>query len=522
MYKKNSLNELYDCLKKFHLSDSLYVIGAVNAALKFGSVKADTKNIPPWITDWLQRRGRSETERRSISVMLTRMARYLLLSSANDHKGIFLDLNSDAFNKAYNLVRDLHDTDVEGDGVIDFSIFFGRTAQWQFPLQTSRKTIIGRGYLLFIELMQSVQTDYDFAGKFKAYFNLSLEEFMMTGYAMWLISNGTLDYEIKIERPFLNGLITIENQQKFLNLSSGIAKDYRIAVRGNEWQKIDKLKEIYGLDPFVKMPAIAVERSTKLSSTTYVVPQAKYFLDRGSSGIFYLLSDKEMLLANPKGNPFRIAFGKVYRAYVGKHLSQSGKHVFIDLDYDFPYTWTKMMPDFALVFDELCLLIEVKTTLLNVDSRTYQEPLTLRKEAANGSLVKAVNQLDTFRRAILNNELPDPRFTKVSKVLNIIVGYEDVYSLNNTLLPLLEEIHGDPAKNLQLGCITDIDAIGTAISNNDDIITTLFEKANDVAKRSWGIATIWSGNENHPNPILDDAFSAFQSKIVDDVKGNAN
>lgn len=58
MTQKNSLNELYDQLKKFHLSDGLYVIGAVNAALKYGTVKADRKNIPDWIWAWLQATGK--------------------------------------------------------------------------------------------------------------------------------------------------------------------------------------------------------------------------------------------------------------------------------------------------------------------------------------------------------------------------------------------------------------------------------------------------------------------------------
>ena len=37
MNGKDALIDLYNLLKKFHLSDSLYVIGAVNAALKYGT-----------------------------------------------------------------------------------------------------------------------------------------------------------------------------------------------------------------------------------------------------------------------------------------------------------------------------------------------------------------------------------------------------------------------------------------------------------------------------------------------------
>jgi hypothetical protein len=522
MYRKNSLEELYDCLKKFHLSDALYVIGAVNAALKYGTVKTDDKNIPVWIKKWLRLRGIDDRDRRSIAIMLTRMARYILLSGANDHKGIFLDLNTAAFNKAYNLVRDLHDTDVEGEDIaMNFALFFGRTAQWQFPLQASRKNVIGRGYLLFIELMSTIKTDYDFDQKFRGYFNLSLREFFSTGYAMWLISNGTLDYNINVEVAALKGVVTADTQRLFLKLSSGSAKDYRLAIRGDDWKRMDKLKEIYGLDPFVKIPAIAVERSERLSATTYVIPQAKYFLDRASSGIFYLLGDREMQVAHPKGNPFRIAFGKVYRAYVGRHLAQANKEVLVDLDDDFPYTWTKMLPDFALIDGPLCMLLEVKTTLLNIDSRTYQDPAALRIEATGGSLAKAVTQLNTFRQTILDGQLPDPRFSGITRVINVIAGYEDIYSLNNSVLPLLEELHGGAAVDLQLASISDIDAIGMAISSGEQLVKKLQEKIDDKGKHTWGIATLWNELEDKSNPVLDNAFADFNKQLLNEVSDGA-
>lgn len=137
MYKQNSLDELYDALKKFHLSDALYVIGAVNASMRFGPVGFDFKNIPAWIVNWLQRNAKDEGARRNLTIGMTRMARFLLLSGANDYKGIFLDLNRKEFKHAYQLVVDLHDPDIEGevekpDFEVYFNRYFGRLAQWQF------------------------------------------------------------------------------------------------------------------------------------------------------------------------------------------------------------------------------------------------------------------------------------------------------------------------------------------------------------------------------------------------------
>ena len=518
MTNKNSLNELYKQLKKFHLSDGLYVIGSVNAALKFGTAKADRKNIPDWIWAWLQTRGKTEHDRRSISIVLSRMARFLLLSSANDYKGDFLDLNTQAVNNAYNQVVNLEVLeDSSGEDTLNsLSLYFNRIAQIQFPLQASKKTIIGRGFLMFHKLILSTPTGYDFDNKFKAYFGLSLIEFMSTGFAMWLLSNGTLDYEMKNEIAELNHVITLDTQRIFLSLSCGTPQRYRELVRGADWRTSHRLKDMYALEPLMIMPAVKVERSSKLSSNTYVVPQAKYLLDRASSGIFYLLGDKEKELAEIEGkkykNPFRIAFGMVYRAYVGEHLSISGKHSFIDLDNDFTPTIGKL-PDFAIVQGAICILFEVKTSLLNIDSRTYFENRSLEKEVNSGNIQKAISQLTDFKQKILTAQIDDVRFSKITSVLSVIVGYEDIFSINSTLLPMLDNLNGSLVDDLQFASISDIEAIGSAIDQKLNIIEMLQKKVASPAERQWSITAYLNKNMDLKNSVLDQAFNEFMVKM---------
>lgn len=518
MTRKNSLTELYDQLKKFHLSDALYVIGAVNAALKYGTFKPDRKNIPDWIWGWLQTRGRSEQDRRSLSIVLSRMARFLLLSSANDYKGIFLDLNNPAVHQAYNQVVNLEELDESlGDDTLSkFSLYFNRIGQIQFPLQASKKTIIGRGFLLFHKLILATPTDYDFDKKFKGYFGLTLVEFMSTGFAMWILSNGTLDYEIKNEIKELKHVITLDTHRIFLSLSCGKPQRYRELVRGPDWKTPHKLKDMYALEPLTIMPAVKVEKSSKLSSTTYVVPQAKYLLDRASSGIFYLLGDKEKELADKeekKGkNPFRNAFGMVYRAYVGEHLSIPGRHEFIDLDNDFVQTGGKL-PDFAIVQEDICILFEVKTSLLNIDARTYFEKQTLEKEVKTGNIQKAITQLMDFKQKILSDQVNDARFSKISAVVGVIVGYEDIFSINSTLLPMLDKLNGSIMDDLQFASISDVEAIGSAINQALNIIELIQKKVANLSERQWSIATLFHKDMDHRNSVLDQAFNEFIIKM---------
>jgi hypothetical protein len=407
-----------------------------------------------------------------------------------------------------------------------FSLYFNRIGQIQFPLQASKKTIIGRGFLLFYKLIISTPTDYDFNAKFKEYFELTLIEFMSTGFAMWILANGTLDYEMKNEIKELQHVITLDTQRKFLSLSCGTPRRYRELVRGSDWKTPHKLKDLYALEPLTIMPAVKVEKSSKLSSTTYVVPQAKYLLDRASSGIFYLLGDKEKELAEREGkkgkNPFRNAFGMVYRAYVGAHLSIPGRHQFIDLDNDFVQTGGKL-PDFAIVQEDICILFEVKTSLLNINARTYFEKQTLENEVKAGNIQKAISQLMDFKQNILSGSINDARFSKTSAVVGVIVGYEDIFSINSTLLPMLDKINGSVVDDLQFASISDIEAIGSAIEQGLNIIELLQKKVANPTERQWSIATLFHKDMDHRNSILNQAFDEFIVMMgVPGFTGNPN
>ncbi|MGE8377190.1 MAG: hypothetical protein ACN6PN_02540 [Sphingobacterium sp.] len=517
--ENSSLKKLYDLLKTFHLSEGLYVIGSVNAALKYGSKVSTNKDIPKWIMKWLNLRGRNERERQSIILTMTRMARFLLLSTANDHKGVFLDLNNKKFIQAANIIGDIDF--IENDPMISetmdkFSLYFSRTFQIQLPLQASKKHLLGRGYLLYIKTLKETPTDYPFEEKFYEYFGLTLLEFMSTGFAMWIMSNGTLDYNLNIEVNNLKSLITTETQRIFLSLSSGTAKQYREMIRGKDWKTPDQLKDRFALDPFTSIPAIKVERSAKLGLDSYVVPQPKYLMDRASSGIFYLLADKERELALLNGkigqNSFRNAFGIIFRKYVGKHLSLKGQHKFIDLDDDIKYNGGKI-PDFAIIHNNVCLLFEVKTTLLNIDARTYFEIEKLENEVRNGNIRKAIRQVKAFEKVILSYQTGDPRFEAIDKVINIIVGYDDIYSLNSTLLPTLDRVESEVQYNLQFASITDIESISSAIDAGSNIVDLLYNKAKHDQKRFWSIATLFYDIDSPDNSILDNAYDEFVSKM---------
>lgn len=519
MEKPNSLDELYAFLKRFHLADSLLEISKINAALRFGDREIYRPGIPKDILTWLGRM--QEFRRTNVMLEVTRMARYLILSGANDYRNVYLHLQDRNFYTAVNMTGFLYDKDVEikDDAPLDVGQLMGRIAHWQFSLQDTPKYIIARGYLLFSLIGSRHQGKYDITAKMKEHYCVGALEFMGAGLFHWFLSDGTLEEDIQLESDLSGSIVTVDALNRFILLSQGTYKDYRVAIRGINWQEKNKLHEIYGLDPFVKMPIIKVDKPGHMKSP-YVVPQLKYLLDRASSGIFYLLADKEREIAGQKGkkheNHFRRAFGDMYREYVGLQLSQPNVSIkFVDLDTDLQLPPTIKRPDFALISGTCCLLFEVKTSLLNVNARTYFEKETLRQAIASGSLEKAVGQLKQFQDLVLSEYIKDPRFHGIKRVTSFLVGYEAIYVLNLSVLPLLKEYYGDLVARLQLADISDIDTIGRAVGMELDVVCQLDEKVSDRDKELWGVATYLNERNTFlPNPLLDKAYEEFMTLLI--------
>jgi hypothetical protein len=451
------------------------------------------------------------------------MARFLLLSRSNDHKTLILDTGSREMDKALHLVATLHDEEVEGEikTVTDVNRAFGRLGHWQLPLQTHRGSIIGRGHLLFIEIPKAISLPYDLDGKMKEYFNLNVFEFIASGIAAWAMSTGVLKYKLTIEVDALKNIVTTDTLDRFVELSSGTPEDYRRLIRGDDWKTSKKVLDVYGLDPFLTMPAIRVEKSGKLESGQYIVPQPFYLLARASLGIFYLLGDKEKEIALAEGKPgrnaFRDAFGDVYREYVSRQLNLAQKPIlFIDIDKEIQTDLKK--PDFALIKDEVCVLFEVKTSFLTLKPRIMFDASAAKAEMGDGkSFKKAFDQLNTFEQSILKNEFSDKRLKGIKKVVKVIVGFEDLYLANSFLLPIAKELYGTASSGLQIATLADIEAIGTKLSLGADVVGMISEKISVPETIEWSLAMFVSKKAEAvqgENPVLKKAYEDFFSRVA--------
>lgn len=524
-YKSYSLNELYAFLKRFHLSKSLHQIACFNEILKFGYTKLKQGHNQPEARAFLGRL--SEAQRLEFFLMSTRLARFLILSGANDYRDSVLNIRDGSLQTAINRIGQLSDKEVEltFKDPYDPIVLLGRISHWQFPLQAPHKYTIGRGYLLFHKLLSTTNGDYDINKKMHQYFGIGSYEFLITGFTLWIKSDGLVNSKIPTKSNEMREIISPANQQRFLELSSGSYQSYREHLRGKDWKIMRKMAEVYGLDPFLKMPAILPDRAGLVATGTFIIPQPRFLLDRASTGIFYLLADKEQQLAleaNHKGrNPFRRMFGMLYRDYAKMYLCQShGNSKFIDLDEDFTQIPGLRIPDFALISGNTCLLMEIKTSLLSVSSRTYYELDKLEDEVRTGSLKKALTQLQAFKSRLLAGELNDDRFENVNEVYTVIIGYEDVYVLNGILLPLMRKHYGaEITEGLQLGSISDLEIMGTILQEGGDLVKLMKEKYQDNMRSFYAISVAFENYKKHENKILKTAFDDYMNELKSKFKG---
>lgn len=491
----------------------------LNSALKHGSQEInDEIEVPKQYVEFIKKFCTSHSERRDLYLTLAQLSRYLILSGTNDYRDNYLELNSWQLSEALNKVKALYDPEIESMFPKTAASIMGRMLQLQQPPNTFGRVLLGRGVLLFLKLPYQIKSDYNFDSKLKEYYGFNCFQFIASGLAFFIKSNGVLMKDLTVDIPGLTEIVTPQILDCYIKESTGTPQEYRQLVRGENSKTPHKPLDIYGLDPFFKMPAIHVKRSRFIATDSYLIPQSNYFLSRACQGIFYLLATKEQDLAHSLGkegqNHFRHAFGSIYREYVAMHLkTANSKAVFVDLDDDFIGFGSK--PDFAIIENGICVLFEVKTSLLRVEAKTLFLPEQLRKELSDGSIKKAIQkQLAGFEKLILEGGLDDQRFNNITKVAKIIVGYEDIYAANLVMLPILDDLYPDQCSNLQIATISDIESIGQTLTVDGSLCEKIYKKLQN--NRLWAIETFLGQEISLNNDILQNAFDEFMEGLIKD------
>lgn len=516
-----TLDELYQFLRRFSLTDSLYIIGVISNAFKYGSIEINKKQITPALQQWIDLHFRENHEKMMLQFGLVRLARFLILSGSNDQKGIILDINRTELIQAIYMSMNVYESKV--DGGIGFHKIFGRLAQWQFPLQDNKATLLGRGYLLFDRLPDTLSGDYSIKDKMMEYFGIDPFSFMSTGFSLWIMYSGIIEENLIIEIPQLKNFVSKQSIQTFIDLSKMTFADYRSRIRVGNYTKMDSMRDMYALDPFYIKPILNAKKSHFGVAGRYFTPNPHAFLHRSSSGIFYILSDKEQEIATTAGqskrNPFRTYFGNVFREYVRMQLALGKDITLIDLDSPNFLNENSLnsRADFLHIENDICIIYEVKTGLLKLDSRMYFDEKLTREEVQEGSLKKSITQLNLVENYIKENNLKveGKLITNIKTIIKIIVGYEDIYLANGFIIPFIQEYYSNNGSYFQIMTVSDIESLGTRLAQNMKVFEMLKEKVEDAELTEWNVTAYLNDRAKvvTRNPILESGYSTFMTQI---------
>lgn len=482
-----SLTDVLSYLKRFNLPQALNLIGVLNSHIPWDAGEKATANNPknqPF-ADWINDNFDGVGERKSLQWNLARMARYLLLSQADDYKKAELKFGDGSFREAYHRVSQMHDPEAEFplDELNDLDWWAFRTFQPQPPLQEHPGIWLSRAFLLFDKIPKQVGFYGELQKSTFAIAGLSPVDYTSKCFCLASVNQGIFKDQPKFGHPRLDALMVKGNVKEFLSSISCTKAEYIEIIRGTDLHRIDPETDIYNIEPLLAKPVIRFPSKIVGESDLYVCPISRYLLLKGSIGLFYLINDHlRCTQGKSASNAFRHEFGsKVLPTYVFKHLEQSthSSSKIINFDSDDMFKDFKgKKPDFGILSAEGIILIEVKLTLLNVEARSLASPNQIADSCQKGKQLRdALDQLLEFEKYLQsgNCTLEVPK-----AVVKIIVCFDSLYFANSYIR---REIGSNLGKNyiegLQIATLTDIEHMGQTLFCDLDVVQRLVTKTND-------------------------------------------
>jgi hypothetical protein len=202
------------------------------------------------------------------------------------------------------------------------------------------------------------------------------------------------------------------------------------------------------------------------------------------------------------GHRFPTELGHLFEQYIG---SQLGLLPNADVYPEISYTIGKEKvesTDWIVVFDDLVLLVEVKSTI----------PIEASRLGARAGMDDAVKkyakaydrQIDKTAQLITSG---DPAFQHIPAdrpIVGLIVTLEPFHLANAPFYRLLM-----PATQTPI-CVVDASEIEDLVTITDIPASRFLQDwMGDPERSTWALHTVMQGHENERNPILDAAWSTF-------------
>lgn len=480
--------ELRDYLSRFKLPESIEVIGKLSSLIPWEHGSRPHESDPRFneMIDWVLGNCKSVEDWRRLQLGTYRLARFILLSTANAHKKVILGDEAKTLMHSLNLVSRIHDGEMEKPPEDrDPNLWFYRQGQQQITLQGHPGQWIPRAFALFCTIPEKL----GLAGYLKSvhdkYFEMSIKDHFSTGFCLYVLARGKFLYQGTTKNERFDELMHRDNLLSFAREKSCTQAEYKQFIRGEESLVPDLHLDINGPEPLLVKPIVRFHEDEG-NLNNYFIPSNHYLMLNCTYGLFYSINDKLRESEGEKSSEeFRRIFGKeILPEYIWRHLNQNEQEDVnvVNLD-DFPEYANQLRPDFAIAIDNKVILLEVKLTIFSVKTRylANREEVAQRMKDKNASITKGIEQLKAFEDRILKFGFQG---RKITKVVNILVSYDPMYFANALLLDIAEEQYGQKKlRNFQFATLADIETIGQCLFSNCNVVDAMIAKTEDKDHR---------------------------------------
>jgi hypothetical protein len=385
--------------------------------------------------------------------------------------------------------------DDESDVSETVGALFVRTAQEQFPYQQSRFEEISRLGALFADV-DALDTEILSNPLIERVLGCSLQDFVVAGFVSAVgaqSSGGFFDPDWPALREgthAINPHYSIDTVKRIFH-DHFVASFADIRSAAARWEQADARLRHHEFNPLVNRPFVT------LPDGRHIAPQPHLVFQRLSPAALYYAGVNS--LDKKEANEFTRDVGLVFQEYIGRQLRLIPNATVLP---EIVYDDSQRSVDWFVIFDDLVLLVEVKSTRLSHLGRMDANKLKEDIKRCIGDAYKQVERTD-----LLLSE-KHPAFTGIPTDrprIAIVATLEPYWAANS---PFMTKFLSEPAipttvaSAREIGRLVDVVCALGGPQPLVDIVT-------DQERRTWNLENALPDIAVVKNPILDEAWQRY-------------
>jgi hypothetical protein len=385
---------------------------------------------------------------------------------------------------------------LDGSEIGKLHAFMTRISNEQFPYQQSAFEELTRPYAMFYMDTDSVTSELADRKFWERALGCSMEQFWGVGFFAWVAAqenSGWIDLAI-LQRPDLAPLfdeVPRDTLERVITQHFSTTRS-TLCTRVNETRSKESRLRRYDFNPLVRNPLIVWNDGRLLAPIRQLVLRPV-----STSGMYFI--GLETCATPAERDAFTRDVGELFEAYVGRQLREMhSAEVLPEVRYD-----GNRSVDWFLVFPDLLVLIEAKSTRLTQEARMGKPRFV---DDVERTLGRAFRQLRTTHDLIRSRHPAVAHVPTDRPIFGLVVTLEPYYLTNN---PMIRDMLPDPGLPTHTTSIRELEHL-VAISTEESIAEFLLDVMTDPERSTWDFfAALGNRSVGARNRILDAAWAAF-------------